>query len=268
MAPGRELTRDDVFALSIHRAGAIVVGQMISQRDTTVQRGKNRNPVRFQHGLFAPERRLKGPRTRGALSFCFLSDSYRGRPGSPIAWHPGRFVLFLQGPTEEREAWKYLWTEQRCEWFATDETGYFLAGLVAWTPAVEADVRREVGRQAIDGMIRRADRIVLGRVRPHSGNRPAAGSIYNDAPRTIAVSRTLKGPLRARLDVQPVVPFWSPGGWAEEDKHEFLWLLHRTRTGALEPVGLLAGIVEVRRGRVPDWGMSLEHAVRRIQHAR
>jgi hypothetical protein len=279
VAPGRELTRDDVLALTVHRAGSIVVGHMISQHDTTVQRGEHSGAVTFQKARFNPDRTLKGPALRGVLPFCWLpaselaSHNRIGERSPDQVWTRGRFILFLHRPREDLEAPEhtYLGALQRtCAWIAIEESpGYYFDSRYPWNSSLEAEVRRAVARQAIDALIRRSDRIVLGRVRPHSGNRPAAGSHYNDAPRTIAVSRTLKGLHRARVDVQPVVPFWNqPDGWATEGKREFLWLLRRTRGGALEPVELLAGIVEVRNGRVPDWNMSLEDAVRRIQHGR
>jgi len=128
-------------------------------------------------------------------------------------------------------------------------------------------VRRAVARQSIDALIRRADRIVLGRVLPASDARASPGSAYSQPPRTIAASRTLKAAHRARVDVQPVVPFWSPGGSRSQTTTEFLWLLRRAPGGALEPVELLAGIVEVRGGRVPAWNMSLDDAIARIRSA-
>ena len=195
-----------------------------------------------------------------------------GERSAERAWPQGTFIFFLQRPQEKQDApsHTYLGALQRsCEWMSIEgQNSYFLSGSSPWTKALEAEVRRAVRRQSIDALIRSSDRIVLGRTLPHSGKRAASGSTYNGAPRTIAVSRTLKGTPRARLDVQPVVPFWNqPEGSATEGKREFLWLLRRARTGAFEPVELLAGIVEVREGRVPAWGMSLDRARRRIEAA-
>jgi len=128
-------------------------------------------------------------------------------------------------------------------------------------------VRKAVARQSIDALIRRADRIVLGRVLPPSNStasKPFAAP-HTQPPRTIAVARTLKGTPRTRVDVQPVVPDWCPGGHVKEATTDFLWVLRRAPNGALEPVELLAGIVVVRGGRVPAWGMSLDAAIERIQ---
>lgn len=275
-APGRELTHDDRMALTVQRAGSVVIGRMVSDHDTTEESSDT-----FQKARFATDRRLKGPRVARSLSFCWLPRGMQARlpgtkPGRSLErpWPDDRFVLFLQKPDfKGASANTYGGALQRtCAWYAIQSPGlhgYYLDDRLPWSAALEKQVRAAIARQEIDALIRRADRVVLGRILPASEKRAASGSTYNGAPRTVAVARTLKGARRARLDLQPVVPFWNqPEGWSTEGKREFLWLLRRTRGGALEPVELLAGIVEVRGGRVPAWDMSLDAAIDRIRSVR
>jgi len=272
--PDRKLTQDDAIALSVHRADRIVVGRVPTEHDTTVSRGEHSGPATFHKARFSPERWLKGPRARGDFAFCLLpgdragGQEIVGTRGVELPGPRGTFILFVHRPDfPGAPAITYGGALQRsCTWVSIQTSDpYHVPGLYRWTDKEEAAVRRAVARQSIDALIRRADRIVLGRVLPPSNARPAPGSAYAQAPRTIAATRTLKATHRARVDVQPVVPFWSPGGSRSETTTEFLWLLHRSPSGALEPVDLLAGIVEVRGGRVPAWNMSLAEAIARIR---
>lgn len=279
-AAGRDLTRNDRMALTVHRAGAIVVGRMVSAHDTTIRNGPR--GATFQKARFAPTRRLKGPALEREFSFCWLPAGQRPTgPGSragtrtpEIRWQRKPFLLFLQKPADRQApADTYGGALRRsCAWYGIEAEnslgGFYLDDRPVWSPALEKEVRAAIARQDIDALIRRSASIALGRVLPPSTKRASTPAARNAGLRTIAVTRMLKGPPRKRLDVLPVVPFFDHrGGGAPEGTREFLWLLRRGPTGALEPVELLAGIVEVRDGRVPAWGMSLEAALGRIEGA-
>ena len=276
-APGRPLTPDEVIAQKAHHADRILVGRILSEYDTTVVRGPHSGLATFQHVRFAPERTLKGSSSRREIAFCSLPPDQdvlgpAGRRGPDRPGYSGTLLLYVHRPDYSRNSPEDTYggaVQRSCRWVSlpAEPSG---PGLVAWTKEEEVKVRQAVARQSIEALIRGADRIVLGRVLPLSNttaSKPFAAP-HTQPPRTIAVVRTLKGTPRARVDVQPVIPVWCPGGSVKEPTTDFLWLLRRAPNGALEPVELLAGIVVVQGGRVPAWGMSLDAAIERIQSLR
>jgi hypothetical protein len=199
--PGRPLTPDEVIAQKVHHADRVLVGRILSEYDTTVVRGPGSGLATFQHVRFAPERALKGSSSRRVIAFCSLPESdFRelgpaGRRGPDRPGYPGTLLLYVHRPDfpSAPESTYGGALQRSCPWVSIKGHEPSESGLVAWTKEEEAMARQAVARQSIDALIRRADRIVLGRVLPPS-NTPASkpfAAPHSQPPRTIAVVSTL-----------------------------------------------------------------------------
>jgi hypothetical protein len=270
-APSRPLTRDERLAIRIRAAEAIVVGRLVSFHDTTVTRGGGPGgwPMVFNKTRLVPERWLKGPGGRDTLLFCaltgqttFVEGTKPGVRGPERSYGGARVIVFMSPPADEPVSGPEtaLGALQRsCRWV----TGVVLLGgmddvpdVSPADPAFVAEVQRGLSRQSSTAMARKADAIVLARV---TNARP--GGTHVD----LRVDRALAGGLAqgARLRVELVAPLANRfRGWTG------LFFLRRTKAGGYAALEAIGGILEVEKGRVPLWSMSLEEAEKRIARAR
>jgi hypothetical protein len=136
-----------------------------------------------------------------------------------------------------------------------------LPALSPWNQGLEDEVRQALGRQVPEVLALRADRVVLGTVEREPGKAGAIGP-----PATfVRVTRVIEGP---RTPTRLTLRLVDDRAVAMNDRRPRLFFLSRAADGVFEPVELIAGVLPVRNGRVPDWDLSLDDAVKRIQNAR
>ena len=100
--------------------------------------------------------------------------------------------------------------------------------------------------------------LVLARV-PKGGAVPGGTSVDIEVRRSLAGDVATGKRLRVGIVAPLAVKF---GGWTA------LWFLERRAGGGYAALELTGGILEVERGQVPVWSVSLEEAERRIARAR
>ena len=263
-ATSRPLTRPELVSTTVHEAAWILVGDFVSQRLTDVDPASGLNGYLPYHVGFRPRRWLKGDEQAGELEICWWPRAEDSpQPGLRIGGGPlppplagQTFIVFARRPDDRSPA------ADSCTWFGIPgDEPWLLPALSPWSQGLEDEVRQAIGRQVPELLALRSDRVVLGVVEREPGKAGAPG-----VPATfVRVMRTLKGPRApARLPLRLV----DDRALAVNDPRPRLFFLRRAGDGVFEPVELIAGVLAVRGGRVPDWDLSLEEAVRKIRRAR
>jgi hypothetical protein len=255
LGPTRPLTRAETVSTTVHEAQRIAVSDLVSYRLTDVDPAAGLKGYLPYHVTFRPRRWLKGNPGAAELEVCWWPPPDERQKAPPAG---STFVLFTVRPDARSPL------ADSCAWFAIQEgPPWLLPPLSPWTPGLEDEVRRAIANQEPEALVLRSDRVVLGTLEREFRGWDKAGSPL-PRPTFVRVQRALKGSRTpARLPVRVV----DERAVDANDTRPHLFFLRRTDDGTYEPVELIAGVLPAFGGRVPDWDLSLDEAVRRIERA-
>lgn len=250
IAPERKLTLQERVASTVGDSPFIAVGRVVAGYDTVVSNGGT--PESFAVVLFEPLEVLRGSES-GRVRVVFWKSSSAasgGRPGERYVWSPsslpaGSMLACFEDISRYRRSRPSFLGDAAAgvsDWAAGDsESPYSIPRLVAWGDSAERLVGKEIREQEPEALTQDAEVVVLAQP---------------DGKRW-KVARTLKGRKEPTIEVRTLVPAGLDRG------EQALLFLHRV-DGKWEPIRFRAGLVTVRRSRVPRWSCSLEEAIARI----